>query len=261
MLSRDEAEALFLEHLKWIEKAAAYVCRRNGIRGADADDFVAQVRMTMIEDDYGVMRRFTGKSKIESYLSIVIKRALADLIRELRGRWRPSAAADRIGPPAGQLEALVNRDGYTLHQAGEKLRTEGHTTLSDTELARIAAQLPQRAPLRPLVPEPPAGMDVPDDAAHADDRVTGAEAASDRAKLLRALEAALGQLDPEDRLIARMHFAEGATLAAVARAAGLEQKPLYRRADRLRDRLRELLQSQGYSIDDVHDLIRGGDAP
>jgi RNA polymerase sigma factor for flagellar operon FliA len=183
MVERDAvqaAEALFLEHLKWIDRAATFASIKKGMRGADVEDFAARVRMALIEDDYGVVRRFDGGSEFKTYLSTVIMRLLVNFQRELGGRWRASAAASRLGPPADELERLVHRDGFTLPQAGEKLRTEGRTTLSDAELARLFGQLPDRAPLRPEVQEPVKGLEGRGDS-RADERVMEAEAGSRRA--------------------------------------------------------------------------------
>jgi RNA polymerase sigma factor for flagellar operon FliA len=254
MLDREAAEALFLTHLDWIERAASKACGKYGVHGPDAHDFISRVRMKLMEDDYAVIRRFVGTSELKTYLVAVVRHHLADLVREQRGRWRPSAAAVRLGPPAGELERLVRRDGYTVQQAGEKLRTAGRTTRSDIELARLLAQLPERAPLRPEVPEPATGMDAPGES-RADERVMEEEANSRRAEILRVLEGAMEELEPEGQLILKMHFAGGMTLANVARALRLEQKPLYRRVERLRNRLRERLESAGLHGDDVQALL------
>lgn len=263
MPERDDAqaaEALFLAHLKWIDRAAAIACVRKGIRGADAEDFAARVRMALIEDDYGVVRRFGGDSELTTYLSTVIARLLINFQRELGGRWRASVAATRLGPPADELERLVHREGFTLLQAGEKLRTEGRTTLSDAELARLFGQLPERAPLRPEIQEPETGPEPRGDS-RADERVREAEAGSRRAEIMRALETAMEQLSPEERMIVKLHYAEGHTLADVARTLRLEQKPLYRRVPRLRARLLELLESAGFHQDDVRGLLHDDEEP
>jgi RNA polymerase sigma factor for flagellar operon FliA len=261
MLDREAAEALFLEHLDWIDKVAAISCARSGIRGAVAEDFASQVRMKLLEDDYGIIRRFAGNSGLRTYLATVVTRQLVDFQRGQGGRWRASAAAERIGPPAPELERLVRREGYTLQQAGEKLRTAGRTTLSDAGLARLLGQFPERAPLRPEVQEPATGMGAAPGVSRADERVTEAEAGTRRADMLGALQAALKQLDEEDQLVMRLHFAEGQTVADVARALRLDQKSLYRRVERLRVRLRKLLESAGLSGDDVRGLLHEDDEP
>jgi RNA polymerase sigma factor for flagellar operon FliA len=159
------------------------------------------------------------------------------------------------------VETLVRRDGYTLPQAGEKLRTAGRTTLSDAQLARLLGQLPERAPLRPVVGEPATGLDAAPGTSRADDRVDQAEADGRRAEMLGALGTAMEQLELEEQLIVKLHFAEGHTLADVARTLRLEQKPLYRRVERLRARLRALLESAGLGGDDVRGLLYELDTP
>jgi RNA polymerase sigma factor (sigma-70 family) len=261
MLDRDAAEALFLEHLQSIDRIASIAGRNQGVPGADAEDFTAWVRMKLMEDDYAVVRRFLGSSGFRTYLSSVVSRLAVNYVREQRGRWRPSTAAERLGPAAVDVERLVRRDGYTLRQAGEKLRTEGRSTLSDAALARLLGQLPERAPLRPLVEEPATGLDAAPGPWRADERVTEAEADGRRAEILDTLDTALEQMELEDRVIVQMHYAEGCTVADVARALRLDQKPLYRRVERLRARLRTLLEAAGLKRDDVRGLLDEHDAP
>ncbi|HSU17506.1 RNA polymerase sigma factor [Longimicrobium sp.] len=261
MLDREAAEALFLKHLDWVDKVASIACSNHGVWGADAEDFAAWVRMKLVEDDYAVVRRFRGDSEIKTYLASVVVRHFVNFNRAQRGRWRISAAAERLGAPAADVETLVRRDGYTLQQAGEKLRTAGRTTLSDAELARLLDQLPERAPLRPVVGEPATGLDGAPGASRADERVIEAEAEGRRAEMLGALGTAMEQLELEEQLIVQLHFAEGHTLADVARALRLEQKPLYRRVERLRVRLRAVLESAGLGGDDVRGLLYELDAP
>jgi RNA polymerase sigma factor for flagellar operon FliA len=261
MLDREAAEALFLKHLDWIERFATRACGGQGLWGADAEDFIGWVRMKLMADDYAVIRDFVGNSEFRTYLGTVITRHLVTYIRAQRGRWRPTVAAVRLGPVAVELEKLVRGGGYTLQQAGEKLRTSGRTSLSDAELARLLGQIPGRPPLRPVVGEPDTGLDFAPGDSRADERVIEAEADARRAEMLSALGIALKQLDPEEQLIVQMHFAQEHTVADVARALRVEQKPLYRRVERLRARLRGILESAGLKGDDVRALLHEPDPP
>lgn len=261
MLDREAAEALFLEHLDLIDRIAAKACSKYGLRDTDADDFKAGVRMKLIEDDYVVIRRFLGNSEFKTYLTGVVGRHLADLIREKRGRWRPSVAAVRLGTPAVELETLVRRDRYTLRQAGEKLRTAGLTTLSDVYLARLLGQIPERAPLRPVEGEPRTGLDFAPGDSRTDERVLETEADIRRAEIEAVLEKAIEELEPEDQLIVQMHFTGEKTVANVARALRLEQKPLYRRVERLRARLIKILASAGLHRDEAREFLHEHDEP
>ncbi len=246
---------LFAEHVGWIDKVAGMTCSKYGVWGADAEDFASFIRMKLMEDDYAVIRKFRGESGLKTYLATVVVRQFHDYWRERRGRWRRSAVAERLGPPAGDLEALVYRDGYRLDQAGEELRTRGRTTLSDAELARLLEKLPRREPLRPREVSTEGGLDAAEAPQRADDRVAGAEAAALHGRVMSALDRALEQLEPEERMIVRMHFGDGRTLAEVARTLHLEQKPLYRRVERLRVRLRGYLEQAGVQGEDVHGII------
>lgn len=256
MLDQLNPEAIVVENLAHIQKSATVAARQFGLHGDDAEDFASWVKIRLMEDDYAVIRKFRGESGIRTYLTTVILRMLFAYSRELRGRWRPSAAAERLGPPADELERLVHRDGYSLPQASEKLRTEGRTALTDRELAELFAQLPHRQPLRPTEISSESLLDDAEGASRADERVTAAEARAERRNLLARIGRALAQLTPEDQAIVRLHFQENLSVADVARALNLEQKPLYRRIPRLRERLRELLKREGISEAAVRALLQ-----
>lgn len=257
MSDRDpDPEALFLKHLGWIDKVASIACARRGVRGTEVEDFTGWVRMKLMENDYAVLRMFRGQSAIKTYLASVVARYFVSYVRLHRGEWRSSAAAERLGPPARELERLVFRDGYTLTQAGEVLRTAGRTALSDVELARLLAQLRDRGPLRPTeLSSSDEVLDTAVSASRADERVVWEEAQLWRAGMMEALNQALGELEPEEQLIVRLHYGDGLSLADVARTLHLEQKPLYRRVHRLRTQLRTSLERAGLHEGDVRRLL------
>ncbi|HEU0302246.1 MAG TPA: sigma-70 family RNA polymerase sigma factor [Longimicrobium sp.] len=252
-------ESLFQEHLGWITRVIDMTCSKHGLWGSDAEEFASWVQLKLMENDYAVFRNFRGESGLKTYLATVVARQLQEFWRRRWGRWRTSAAARQLGPPAPELETLVYRDGYRPEQAGEKLRTEGRTTLSDVQLARLLNQLPRREPLRAVEVEPETVLDTARAASRADDTVLAAEAEQLRGRVLGVLDRAMGQLDAEDRVIVRMHFQEERTLAFVARALGLEQKPLYRRVERLRARLQAYMEGEGVGEPDVRGMMGEGD--
>lgn len=255
MSDRLNPEAVFLAHLPTIERAALRAARRYGLWDEDAEDFAAVAKMKLMEDDYAVFHKFRGESDWKTFLTMVVTRLASGYSRERLGRWRPSAEAERRGPPAPALEMLVRRDGYPLRQAAEKLRTSGATTLSDGELARLLATLPERAPLRPVQVAADPVLETAAAASGADAGVVHSERERWRGGVMDALHRAMERMEPEDRLIVRMHFADGRTLADVARALRIEQKPLYRRIPRLRDALRGHLEREGISGAEVRALL------
>jgi RNA polymerase sigma factor (sigma-70 family) len=253
-MTRDEAEAKFIQELPRLERVVAALCGRHGVRGDDADDFTSTVKLRLVEDDYALLRKFRGESALSTFLTVVVRMLYRDWNVQRHGRWRPSAEARRLGTVAMRLEQLVHRDGMTLAQAAERLRTEGVTDLSDGALAAILRALPARMPLRPQAADGDA-IDALPGAASADDIVAREEAERRRRSMDGALEVAVRELGVEDRLILRMRFRDGLSVADIARALQLPQKPLYRRLERLLVHLCKRLGELGVSSADVRELL------
>ena len=251
---RQKAEALFLANLEWIDRSVALLCRRYGLAGDEADDLAGWVRLKLIEDDYAPIRKFRGDSSIRTYLVVVV----ASLFRDYRaghwGRWRPSAAALRGGDLAVRLETLVYRDGCSLDQAARTLREAGETDLRDGELARMLSTLPVRGPLRPYQAGEDSLESIGGDSS-ADDGVATQEAERTRAAVFAALERVMSRLPDEDRLIIRLHFWKGLSVANVSRALDLQQKPLYRRIERLLAQMRRDLAAEGVQPEQLREFM------
>ena len=102
--SAERLQALFVESLDQIDRAVSWVSRRFCFTGDDSDEFRSWVHEKLIEDDYRVLREFTGRSKLATFLVAVIQNLARDYRSREWGRWRPSAAAERLGLVAVQLE-------------------------------------------------------------------------------------------------------------------------------------------------------------
>jgi hypothetical protein len=74
-----------------------------------------------------------------------------------------------------------------------------------------------------------------------------------------AMEPAIDQMDPEDRVILRMRFWHGAKVPEIAAALCLDQKKLYKRIEKLSAMLGEALQRAGFGRDDAAELLAHGD--
>jgi len=245
---------LFLENLPWIEKVAGVVCRKHGVWAEEAEDFASVAKLKLMENDYADIRKFRGDCQLTTYLATLVVRRFHEYARERWGRWRNSAAAEREGQLAKDLEVLVHRDGCTLAEAGERLRNAGKTDLSDAALARLLARLPVRQPLRAMQVGP-AAVEAAPAAEDAESGIGTAEHDRQRSALLAALFKVMETLPAEEQHILRMRFADGRSVADVARALRLEQKPLYRRIDQLRARLRHDLERSGITAEAVRELI------
>ncbi|HEX7184964.1 MAG TPA: sigma-70 family RNA polymerase sigma factor [Thermoanaerobaculia bacterium] len=245
-------EQLFLDNLKLIEQVAVHACKRAHFSPQETEEFVSTVKCKIIEDDYGIIRKFQGKSSFRTYLTIVVQHLFLDYQNHRWGKWRPSEEAKRLGPVAVQLERLLSRDGYSLGEASEILRTNHHVGMSPQELTDLATKLPPRNPHRRMEGEEvlqsqPSLEKTPAEV------VMAREAMEKRGRIRGLLREALDSLVPEDRLIVKM--LERFSVAEIARTLNLEQKPLYRRLKGIYATLRKYLESKGVRAEDIGDIL------
>jgi RNA polymerase sigma factor (sigma-70 family) len=240
-----DPETLYQNHLDDLTRMAMSVCRRYGFTDEDAEDFASDVRLKLQENDYGIVRKFKGRSAFNTYLNVVVANLFRDHRDKRWGKWRASAEARRLGEVAVQLETLVYRDGHTFESACKVLEQRSRGTTM-AELRRLYAKLPRRTRRR-IAGEPElAGLAGDDEADRSllnnerDERLRAAQ---------EALRRALDTLDDEDRLIIKMLYFEGYTVAEIARTLHIEQKPLYPRIKRLLHRLQERLLAEGIRSD------------
>lgn len=246
-VSRSAGESprdLFLAHLALIERVIGYACRRHHLRQVEAEDFASAVKVKLIEDDYAVLRKFQGQSTLSTYLTTVVQRYFLDLLRARKGRPRASAEARRLGSVAVQLERLLYWDGFNFDEACRLLRENYGIDASWQELEEYAARLPPRIVERrheggAFIDSLAGSVERPDEAA------LQREKEDEAARVAAALDEALSTLDAEDRLILRMLYVSGLSVADVARTLGHHQKALYRRRDRLLVLLRKELERRG----------------
>jgi RNA polymerase sigma factor (sigma-70 family) len=246
-----------IQHLPLVERVLVHIRRRYRLSDDEAEDFESWVRLRLVEHGDAVLARFEGKSRLETYLTVVLQRMFLDYRVEKWGKWRPSAAAKRLGSVAVALERLVSREGIPFEEAAEMLRRNHGVQHSVPELAALAGKLSLTRVERRHLHEDAAGE--PTAAQRADDAVLSDERGASAARTGKALAEALTRLPPLDQLILKMHYADGHTVAATARALCLEQKPLYARLTQLRNQLRQELERQGITREDVAELIGAPD--
>ena len=246
-----DAEA-FTEHLPLIERVIASICRRHGCGPDEAEDFDATVKLRLVEHDYAILRKFRGSSSLATYLTIVVHNLFRDYRIHKWGKWRPSAKARRLGTVAVQLDTLLTRDRYELREAVEILRTNFGAAESPEELEEIAAQLPPRAGRRFVGEEALENLGSTDGVER---RVIDAEQSRRRERVERALDEAIAELEGEERLVLKMRYEDGFTVAAIAEVLGIPARPLYSSFERYARRLRASLEARGVSREDVAELL------
>lgn len=250
--SSEHFRALFEGSLDQIERAVSWISRRLTLTGDDADEFRSWVHEKLIDDDYRVLREFTGKSKLATYLVAVIQNLGRDYRLKEWGRWRPSAAAERLGLVAVQLEILLHRDGFSLDEGTEILRSNHRVQMNRLQIADLAGKLPPRTPLSF---EGDAGIESAAANIRSDQEVLESERGETLKTTEEALTESLGELDTEDRLILKMHYQSGLAIATIAAALDLEQRSLYTRRDRSLRRLKKGLETQGLEASQVFDAL------
>lgn len=239
---------MFENSLDQIERVLSFACRRLCLAGDDAEDFAAWARLELIQDDYRILREFSGRSSLATYLTAVIQNLARDFRMKRWGRWRPSAAARKLGLVAMQLETLLRRDGFTFDEAAESLRSNHGVRMSRTEIADLAARLPHRVRLRF---DGETDLDAVSASSRSDRQAMDNERRRKLLRVRRVLVDALAELPVEDRLILRMHYESGLTLSVVARALEVPQREIYTRRDRSLRRLKELFLAEGLEAEDV----------
>jgi RNA polymerase sigma factor (sigma-70 family) len=247
-------ERLLLDHLDLIERIVRSIGRRRHLSAVEQDDYASFVRLRLVEDDYAVLRKFQGRSTLGTYLSAVFERLALDFCNELWGRWRPSAMAQKLGAAAITLERLTHRDGYSIEEAIEIVRSRDEGRPTANELRALWAQLPVR----------PRTIEMGEDAAHAvlssetsDERIEDEARKRDTERLEETLKAAFGAMTARDRLMIALRFDEGLAVAQIAKVLRSSTATVHRRIDRGLKDLRAALARAGFEARDIAALIGG----
>jgi RNA polymerase sigma factor (sigma-70 family) len=240
------------DKLEDIKRIARSVCRRHAIFGDDVDDFIGLVELRLTENDFAILRKFEGRCSWNTYLTTVISNLERDDRISKWGRWRASSQAKRRGPLAVRLECLIYRDGHTLQQAVEVLRSAGVALPPERELARLAGELFRSSPSRR-----PAEIDLEalPGRATSESVILASERQVLEEQIRRALDEVLNGLDSEDQVIIRLRYVEGMKVSDIARVLSLNQKPLYRRVDTLCQKLRGRLRAAGVDREMVAEML------
>ena len=253
MSSESSPRELLLGNLALVRELVGFLARRYRLNAEQTDELESFVRLRLVEDDYFILRQWRRHSALKTYLSVVVQRLFHDYCNQLWGKWRASAAAVRLGPLASALEELLYREGLTFDEACQVLA--GRRGASLPELTRLREAIPPR-PGRPR-----AQSLGGDEVAEVTPAPTAEEAAvqrSDEEAVTTAIGASLRRLRAPDRLLLRLHFGDGLSVAEVARGMGVPQKALYKRLTSVLKAVRRDLREAGLERHDVSRLLQRG---
>ncbi len=251
VLGAHEARALFLEHLSAIEEIVRGVCRRWRFTPDQAEDFDSLVKLHLIRRDYQVLRRFRGSSQLTTYLTRVVTNLARDHQAKLKGRYRPSRIAKRLGVEAVELERLIYREARGYEEAIEIVLRQRPRS-NRAQLEALIARIPVRFPRRTV---PLEVLDRPWLEVTGDDGVQDLDRRRLQRRLRECLSDVAASLTAEDRAILRLRFVEGCTVAEVARRLELDQRALYPRCLRILSSMRACLEGRGFSWQEVSGMV------
>lgn len=226
------------QHLDLLDRVARSVARARRLSADDTEDFAQTVHVRMAERNYEPLRKFEGRASLRTYLTVVLTRQLKDWQNHHYGKWRPCAAAQRLGKVGEVLDREMNRDGHSTTEAVRMVSSR--TGLAEREVHRLAEQVPRRSRRR--------RVDL-DAAIHHSVPFTDPIAAAQRARALRLARGvivdALGALPPAEARLFLRRYLVSCSVADLAREEGHEQKGLYRRFERIRRVLHAHVTAQG----------------
>ncbi|MEE8526716.1 MAG: sigma-70 family RNA polymerase sigma factor [Thermoanaerobaculia bacterium] len=244
-------EAVFSERLGLLRQLTERICQHHRFDVDAAADFSSWALLRIMDNDYAILRAHSGKCRMATYLRIVVRNLFRDFRNHLWGKWRPSACARHLGTLAVELERLLHRDGFEVEEAIRILSNRLGRWTSREELEALAERLPRR-PVRRQEPfqeeQFSAGASPLRLLEDRDSRRAWAHTGN-------ALQRAFAELSAEDRRILKLYFAQGLTMAAIARQLRLNQRSLYTRRDRCLGRLRRTLEGEGLGWRDVRPLL------
>lgn len=240
------------EDLGLLTQVVQRVVRAHRLSAADAEDFGQLVHLRLLERDYDILRRFNRQSSLKTYLTVVVVRLLFDWRNANYGKWRPSAAARRLGKHAVHLELLMSRDRLTEEEAIQiAARSPDAPPLA--EVRQLASRLPPRVTHR---------MAFCQDLGKASstpftDPIEAAEQKNDARRVGTQLARALSGLPMRDRRLLYLRYVRNRSVHDIAEALQIDRKTLYRQFEASLRRLRLLLAAQGVTRASVR--LRFGD--
>ncbi len=237
---------------RWSNEVIGSICQRYAFPTEEAEEFASWAKLRLIDDDYAVLRKFRGESLLSTFLVTVVHNLFRDFRNHRWGKWRPSAQARRLGVSAVQLETLLYRDGHDLAAAQRILRERFACPLEAKAIEALAARLPTRIRRKFEGEDRLAYLPATSPASNAEDEVQRRELA---ALAETALADALRRLEPRERLLLKLRFEDGLTVAEIGKGLGVPAKPLYSRIQRSLGTLRRALEERGLDRSQIERII------
>src|SRR5262245_20229035 len=233
--------SVYEHYQELIDRVIRTTAGREHLNEDDSAKFRGFVWQRLLETE--ALAQFRSECSPRTFLIVVVRNLFRDFRNQRWGKWRHSAQARRLGQPALLLETLMFRDGHTFDEAFHIMETNHRIEVSREELYALSLELPHRSRKKHVSTEEwqEFGLQPTADSTMASD-----ERRALLGVLRQALRDALLELPAQDRLIFKLVFDDGFSIAQVAVALKLDQKLLYRRRDRMLAILRARLEGAGF---------------
>ena len=239
-------------HYSLIQKKLQHLSRRSGLPEHEAEELRSWAVEKLLENDCRMLARWEGRSSFPTFLTVVLVNLMRDYRTHLWGKWRPTAAARRLGREAVLLEQLCGRDALTFDEAVERMRLEHGVSLSRAELERLATSLTPRMERRRVGEEELLRIPVDGQVEH---RIEEAERSRTEEELRAVMAPLLKSLPAEDRLLLKLHYWDGLSMAAISPLLGRPQRELYSIRDKCLKKIRRTLEEAGVSLERIRALL------
>jgi DNA-directed RNA polymerase specialized sigma24 family protein len=84
-------------HFDLICQKLHHLSRHSGLPEHESDELRSWALFKLVEDDYRILTSWQGRSSFPTYLNVVLVNLMRDYRTHVWGKWRPSAAARRLG--------------------------------------------------------------------------------------------------------------------------------------------------------------------
>lgn len=234
-----------------------------GLRSRDdvMDVYVRACEHLAAEDCARLRRHDPAKGPLRAWLIRVVRNVLVDWVRSRRGRRRLFGSIRELDPLAREVFDLYYWRHRTAAEIAELARDESGqpaglpAVLEALERIEQALSARQRAELVSLLAraEAPAPLEDGEGRLATDpvDAAPGPDAVIDASQTSALLEAALGELPPEDAVIVSLRFVQGLSTAQVQEALRLDRLTP-ERVRSILGRLRAALAARG-----LHGTVAG----
>lgn len=250
--SAARGRALLESHYDLIQRKLQHLSRQSRLPEHEAEELRSWALSRLVDDDYRILASWEGRSSFPTFLTVVLTNLMRDYRTHLWGKWRPTASARRQGDEAVLLEQLCGRDGFSVDEAVERMRTEHGVSLSRAELERIEASLPRRTERRWVGEEEL--LRIPVDG-QVESRIEEAERSRTEEEVRVLMTPLLQSLAAEDRLLLKLYFWDGLSMAAISPLLDRPQRELYSVRDKCLKKLRRNLEEAGLSSERIRTLL------